>query len=133
MASAPAINPFDAEEVYAPIGPFSHATSAGGFVFVSGTGGLDGDGRVISDDVVEQAEVMMENVGTILAERGLGFDDLAKVTLYLTDMDDYDRVNEVYEEYVPERPPARTCVEVSKLPARERVKLEAVAVEAQDP
>lgn len=119
---------YNAPEVYTPIGPFSHGTAAGQFVFVSGTGGLDETGEVVSPDVGEQARAMMENVEQILAGADLTFDDLVNVTLYLTNMDDYGRVNEIYGEYVSADPPSRTCVEVSRLPVEERVKLEAVAM-----
>jgi 2-iminobutanoate/2-iminopropanoate deaminase len=121
--------PFNSESVYTPVGPFSHGSKAGEFVFVSGTGGLDGEGEVVSDDVADQARAVMENTSEILAERGLTFEDVVKVNLYLTNMDDYEKVNEIYAEYVPEDPPARTCVEVSRLPVEERVKIEAVAHE----
>lgn len=118
---------FNSEQVYEPVGPFSHGAGTDDLVFVSGTGGLDEAGDVVSADVTEQARAMMENVEAILADRGLSFDDVVKANLYLTNMDDYERVNEVYAEYVPADPPARTCVEVSRLPVSERVKIEVIA------
>lgn len=120
---------FNAGDVYRPIAPFSHGATAGDFVFISGTGGLDNEGTVVSDDVAEQARAMMENVASILDERDLTFDDAVKATVYLTDMDDYEKVNEVYEKYVSDDPPARTCIEASRLPAQERVKIEVIAQE----
>ncbi|WP_248898170.1 RidA family protein [Haloplanus halobius] len=121
--------PFDSDAVYSPVGPFSHGSAAGDFVFVSGTGGLNRDGVVVSDDVAAQARAMMENTEKILAEDGLTFDDVVKTNLYLTNMDDYGTVNDIYAEYMPETPPARTCVEVSRLPVQERVKIEVIAYE----
>lgn len=119
--------PFNSEAVYTPVGPFSHGSAAGDFVFVSGTGGLDRDGDVVSDDVGDQARTMMENSAKILAEHDLTFSDVVKANIYLVNMDDYGTVNDVYAEYMPEDPPARTCVEVSRLPVKERVKIEAIA------
>lgn len=119
--------PFNSEAVYTPVGPFSHGSAAGDFVFVSGTGGLDQDGTVVSDNVEDQAHSMMENAEKILAENNLTFSDVVKANIYLVNMDDYGRVNAVYAEYMPENPPARTCVEVSRLPVEERVKIEAIA------
>jgi len=118
---------FSSDAVYTPVGPFSHGSAADDFVFVSGTGGLDQDGDVVSDDVADQARAMMENTAEILAEHDLTFDDVVKANIYLVNMDDYGKVNEIYAEYVPDEPPARTCVEVSRLPVQERVKIEAIA------
>lgn len=121
--------PFNSEAVYTPVGPFSHGSAAGDFVFVSGTGGLDQDGAVVSDDVADQARAMMENTAEILDEHDLTFEDVVKANIYLVNMDDYGKVNDVYAEYMPDDPPARTCVEVSRLPVQERVKIEAIAYE----
>lgn len=109
-------------------GPFSHATSVGPWVFTSGMGGLDpGTGVVVSDDVVEQTEQALANVRAILAGAGCTLADVVKVVLYLTDMADYERVNRVYAQAFGDRRPSRTCVSVSALPLRERMKLETVA------
>ena len=109
-------------------GPFSHATVVGPWVFTSGMGGLDPEtGEVVSDDVIEQTEQTIRNVQAILAAAGCTLADVARATLYLTDMADYARVNAVYEKAFAPHKPARTCVAVSALPVRERMKIDTVA------
>lgn len=112
-----------------PPGPFSHAASVGEWVFSSGMGGLDPQsGQVVSDDVIAQTEQAITNTERILAAAGCSLQDVVKVVLYLTDMQDYPRVNAVYEKRFAPHKPARTCVAVSALPVRERMKLDAVAI-----
>lgn len=112
-----------------PPGPFSHASSAGEWVFSSGMGGLDPkSGQVVSDDVIAQTEQAITNTERILASAGCSLQDVVKVVLYLTDMQDYPRVNAVYEKRFAPHKPARTCVAVSALPVRERMKLDTVAI-----
>ena len=81
-----------------------------------------------SDDVIEQTEQSITNTERILAAAGCTLQDVAKVVLYLTDMQDYPRVNAVYEKRFAPHKPARTCVAVSALPVRERMKLDAIAI-----
>ena len=109
-------------------GPFSHATMVGPWVYVSGMGGLDpSTGQVISDDVIEQTRQTIVNLKAILEAAGATLQDVVKATVYLTDMADYPRVNKVYEEGFAPNKPARTCVAVSALPVRERMKIDLVA------
>jgi 2-iminobutanoate/2-iminopropanoate deaminase len=109
-------------------GPFSHATVIGPWVYVSGMGGLDPKtGEVVSDDVIEQTRQSIRNVEAILAAAGCTLQDVVKAVVYLTDMADYPRVNKVYGEAFAPNKPARTCVAVSALPVRERMKFDAVA------
>jgi 2-iminobutanoate/2-iminopropanoate deaminase len=111
-----------------PPGPFSHATVIDNWVYTSGMGGLDPrTGEVVSDDVIEQSHQAMRNVEAILKAAGCTLQDVVKAVVYLTDMADYPRVNKVYEEAFAPNRPARTCVAVSALPVRERMKLETVA------
>jgi 2-iminobutanoate/2-iminopropanoate deaminase len=119
----------DVSEAPRPPGPFSHAAVMGGWVFTSGMGGLDpATGQVVSDDVIEQAEQALRNTEAILRGAGCSLRDVVKATLYLTDMADYERVNRVYEQAFAPHRPARTCVAVSSLPVRERMKLDTIAV-----
>ena len=112
-----------------PPGPFSHAASVGEWVYTSGMGGLDpAGGQVVSDDVIEQTEQAITNTERILAAAGCTLQDVVKTVLYLTDMQDYARVNAVYERRFAPHKPARTCVAVSALPVRERMKLDTVAI-----
>lgn len=111
-----------------PPGPFSHATIVDAFVYTSGMGGLDPKtGQVVSDDVIEQTIQSIKNVEAILAGAGCTLKDVVKATVYLTDMADYSRVNAEYEKAFAPLKPARTCVAVSALPVRERMKIETVA------
>ncbi|MBM2715030.1 MULTISPECIES: RidA family protein [Mesorhizobium] len=116
----------------APDGPFSHAAVVGPWVFVSGMGGMDPRTReVVSDDIVEQTKQSLANVMAILKACDCRPDDIVKVVVYLTDMADYDRVNAVYLNALAPHKPARTCVAVSSLPARERMKLDVTAFSAK--
>lgn len=118
----------DTKEAPAPPGPFSHASVIGPWVYTSGMGGLDpATGEVVSDDVIEQTEQSMKNVEAILAAAGCTLQDVVKAVVYLTDMADYPRVNAVYEKAFAPNKPARTCVAVSALPVRERMKIDTVA------
>ena len=111
-----------------PPGPFSHATVVSPWVFTSGMGGLDPKtGNVVSDDVIEQTVQSIKNVEAILAGAGCTLQDVVKATVYLTDMADYPRVNAIYEKAFAPNKPARTCVAVSALPVRERMKIETIA------
>jgi 2-iminobutanoate/2-iminopropanoate deaminase len=116
-------------EAPVPPGPFSHAAVVGDWVFVSGMGGLDPrTGQVVSDDLREQTRQSLENIRAILAAAGCTLQDVVKATVYLTDMADYPIVNAIYAEYMGAHRPARTCVAVSALPVRERVKLDVIAL-----
>ena len=111
-----------------PPGPFSLAAVADNWVYSSGMGGLVPEtGQVISDDVIEQSIQALKNTEAILAAAGCTLQDVVKATVYLTDMADYPRVNAEYEKAFAPHKPARTCVAVSSLPVRERMKLDAVA------
>ncbi len=117
----------------APPGPFSHATVVGSWVFTAGMGGLDPRTReVVSDDVIDQARQSIANLRAILSAAGCTLSDVVKAVVYLTDMADYSGVNAVYEQAFGTHRPARTCVAVSALPVRERVKIECVAYKAAD-
>lgn len=119
-------------EAPAPPGPFSHATVLGSFVFTAGMGGLDpATGQVVSDDVREQTHQAMRNTIAILAAAGCTLRDVVKATVYLTDMADYPLVNAIYAEYMGDHRPSRTCVAVSQLPVRERMKLDVIAARAE--
>ena len=110
------------------IGPYSQAVRSGEFVFLSGQIALDPKtGSLIEGDVADQAERCMKNLVAVLAA-GLGFDNVVKTTIYLTDMANFAKVNEVYGTFVGERPPARATVAVSGLPLGSLVEVDAIAV-----
>ncbi|TKX44843.1 RidA family protein [Halorubrum sp. SD690R] len=110
------------------IGPYSQGTLNDGRVYVSGQGPVDPDsGEIVSDDVAEQTARTLENVAAILDAAGSSFDDVVHANVYVTDMDDYKTVNEVYAEYMTEPYPARAAMEVSRLPIEIAVEIEVVA------
>src|SRR4051794_1851608 len=107
--------------------PYSQAISAGGFVFVSGQLGLNPGDTAISGGIEEQTERIFANLGAILAEAGTGLDRLVKTTVFLQDLGDFQAMNGVYAQHVGDRPPARSTVEVAKLPSGALVEIEAIA------
>jgi len=111
-----------------PVGPYSIATEANGLVFLSGQVALipETGGRA-PDDVTEQAHQVMRNIGAVLGDVGLGFDDIVKTTVFLGDIADYPAVNEVYAGYFDGPPPARSAVQAGALPGGFLVEIEVVA------
>ena len=109
--------------------PYSQAILSGELVFVSGQLGLrPGETSPVGETVEEQTEQVLTNVRAILEEAGSGLERLVKTTVFLVDLGDFAAMNEVYARHVGERPPARSTVEVSALPSRARVEIEAIAV-----
>jgi 2-iminobutanoate/2-iminopropanoate deaminase len=109
--------------------PYSQAIKAGGLVFVSGQVALrPGSSEPVSSAVGEQTEQVFANLRAILEAAGSGLDRIVKTTVYLTDLGDFQGMNEVYGRHVGELPPARATVEVSKLPAGALVEIEAIAL-----
>ena len=112
----------------APVGPYSVATEANGFVFVSGQVGIDpATGAMAEGGVAAQTRQIMENIGSILGEVGLGYADIAKTTIFVTDMSDFGTVNAVYGEFVGDSKPARSTVGVASLPLGVPVEIEVIA------
>jgi 2-iminobutanoate/2-iminopropanoate deaminase len=111
-----------------PIGPYSTATEANGFVFISGQVALDPDtNQPIEGDVEAQAGRVMENLKRVLGDLSLSFDDIVKTTIFLADMADFPVVNGVYAGYFADAPPARSTVQAAGLPAGFLVEIEAIA------
>jgi 2-iminobutanoate/2-iminopropanoate deaminase len=108
--------------------PYSQAIKAGGFVFVSGQLGLRAGESELVGGIAEQTEQVFQNLGAILAEAGSGLDRLVKTTVFLTDLGDFQAMNEVYARHAGDTPPARSTVEVSALPSDAKVEIEAVAL-----
>lgn len=112
----------------ASLAPYSTATEAGGLVFLSGQVALDpATGERAPDDVETQARRVMENIGAILGDLGLAYDDIAKTTVFLADIDDFATVNEVYKSYFGDAYPARSAVQAGALPGGFLVEIEVVA------
>jgi 2-iminobutanoate/2-iminopropanoate deaminase len=109
--------------------PYNQAVKAGGLVFVAGQLGLEPDATaMIGPGIAEQTEQVLRNLAAILEEAGSGLDKLVKTTVFLQNLDDFGGMNEVYARHVGDRPPARSTVEVAKLPSGALVEIEAVAL-----
>ena len=111
----------------AAIGPYSQAIEANGFVFASGQIPLNpATGEVEGTTIEAQAEQVMKNVGAILKEAGVGFENVVKTTCFLAEMADFVAFNSVYEKYFTGKP-ARSCVAVKQLPKNVLVEVEVIA------
>lgn len=110
-----------------PMAPYSVATEANGFVFVSGQVAIDpSTGERESDDVAAQAHRVMKNIGLILGDLGLSYDDIVKTSIFLADIGDFPGVNEVYGAYFDDHPPARSTFQAGGLPGGFLVEIEVV-------
>ena len=118
------------ESLPEPISHYTDAVEANGLLFVSGVVPVDGEGQVVGgDDVVEQTRQVFRNIGEVLATAGATFADVAKVTVFLTDVDDRAKINPVRQEVFGDTRPASTLVEISKLAVPgAKIEIECVAV-----
>jgi 2-iminobutanoate/2-iminopropanoate deaminase len=113
----------------APIGPYSPALRAGALLFVSGQIPLDAaTGQLVEGDIRVQTARVLDNLGELLRAGGADFSHVARTTIFLTDLNDFAAVNEIYAGYFSEPYPARATVEVARLPRDVRVEIDAVAV-----
>lgn len=111
------------------IGPYSQAVKAGGMVFCSGQIPLDpATGEFVSDDVSEQTEQVLKNLGEVLAAAGSSFANVVKTTIFLADMNDFTAVNQVYGRYFSDNKPARATVQAARLPRDAKVEIECIAL-----
>lgn len=111
----------------AAIGPYSQAVQAGDFLYVSGSIGINPQTGDVVDGIQNQTTQVMENLRSILLEAGAEFSQVVKFTIYLSDMDNFGTVNEIYGRYLKKPYPARATVEVSRLPKDVLVEIDAVA------
>ncbi len=113
----------------AAMGPYSQAIRAGKFLYLSGQLGVDPDtGDMMGDDLETQTRQSVKNIGSILSSVGLSFADVIKTIVFLSDMQNFSRMNKVYQEYFNIDPPARSCIEVSRLPKNALIEIESVAI-----
>lgn len=110
------------------IGPYSPAIQAGSLLFLSGQIPLDARGQLISGDIAAQTAQVMRNIGALLAAAGASFDHVVRTTVYLADMNEFAAMNEVYGGFVSNPPPARSTVQVARLPRDVRVEIDVIAV-----
>lgn len=113
----------------APIGPYAQAISANGFIFTSGQIAIDAaSGRLVDGTVKEQAHQVFKNLSYVLQAAGSSLDTVIKTTIFLKHMDDFAEVNEIYSEYFGKALPARSTVEVSRLPKDVLIEVECIAL-----
>lgn len=114
----------------AAIGPYSQAVRAGNFVFLSGMLGIDPQtGSFAGATIAKQTHQILKNIAALLASEGLTADNVVKTTVFLKNLSEFNEVNTIYAELFGANPPARSCVEVSRLPKDALVEIECIAVD----
>ena len=112
-----------------PVGPYSQAISAGEFVFCSGQIALDPvSGTLVKGDIRLETTRVMENINEVLRSAGCSLGTIIKTTIYIRNMDDFPKINEVYGSYFNEKPPARATIQVARLPKDAHVEIECIAI-----
>jgi 2-iminobutanoate/2-iminopropanoate deaminase len=123
--------PIFTSEAPAAIGPYSQAVRTGRFLFCSGQIPLDPkSGQIVSGDIATETRRVLDNIAAILRKEGLTFDNVVKTTIFLTNLGDFQTVNEIYGSYFKQDPPARSTVQVSALPRGANVEIEVIAAAA---
>ena len=116
------------EQAPAAIGPYSQAIRIGDFLYTSGQIALDPDsGIFLSGEIEEQPEQTLKNISAILQAGGVNFENVVKTTVYLSDLNHFSRMNQVYEKYFSKTKPARACVQVAGLPKGAKIEIDAIA------
>lgn len=117
------------ETKHAPeaIGPYSQAIQMGNWLFTSGQIPLTPEGKLVEPDIEKQTHQTIKNVQAVLAAAGCQLEDVVKTTLYVKDLRHFDQINTVYGEYFSKHKPARSCVEVSRLPKDVLIEIEVIA------
>jgi 2-iminobutanoate/2-iminopropanoate deaminase len=111
------------------IGPYSQAVRANGFIYISGQGAIDpATGALVAGGIAEQTARALDNLKAIVEAAGSSLDHAVKVTVFLKDMNEFAAMNEVYARYFPKNKPARTTVEVARLPLDLRVEIDLIAL-----
>lgn len=113
----------------AAIGPYSQAILAGNTLYCSGQIAIIPEtGELIQNDIQAEAHQVLKNLGAVLKEAGMDYSNVVKATVFLKDLNDYSKVNDVYKEYFTENPPARAAVQVARLPKDVSVEISLIAV-----
>lgn len=118
----------NSKQAPAAIGPYSQAVIHQGLVYTSGQIALKADGTLLDGDVSAQTEQVFENLKAVLQEAGSSLSNVIKATVFIKSMDDFQKINEVYAENFQDHKPARSCVEVARLPKDVLVEIEVIAV-----
>ena len=118
----------NSDKVPEALGPYSHATVINGFVFTSGQIPLNPSTGELVTEIKAATKQSLENIKAILEAAGTSLENVVKTVVYIKNMNDFGDVNEVYGEYFKENAPARSCVEVARLPKDALVEIEAIAI-----
>ena len=110
-----------------PVGPYSQAVGIGDMIYTSGQIPFDKEGNLVSENIEEQTEKVLENLKSILEDNGSSLDNAVKTMVFLNDMNNFAEMNEIYSKYFVNSPPARSTVEVSRLPKDVLVEIEVIA------
>lgn len=111
------------------LGPYSQGIRFGDFVFCAGQGGFDPvTGRLVEGGIEAETRRVMQNLSAVLEQAGTSIQNVVKTTVFLTDLDEFKAMNAIYAEFFPSNPPARSTVQVARLPGGARVEIEAIAV-----
>jgi 2-iminobutanoate/2-iminopropanoate deaminase len=114
-----------------PIGPYSQAIQSGNMLFISGQIAIErSSGNLITGNIEQETKQVMYNLDVILKEAGMDFSHVVKSTIFLKDMNNFPRVNEIYGQHFQAQPPARETVEVSRLPKDVNVEISCIAVKS---
>lgn len=117
------------EKAPKPIGPYSQAVELDGFLFISGQIAIEPKtNQLITKSIEDETKQVLENIKAIVEKAGYDMSDIVKTTIYLTDLNDFQKVNEVYAEYFSEKPPARETVQVQRLPKNAKIEISAIAI-----
>ncbi|MBT4259306.1 MAG: RidA family protein [Nitrospinaceae bacterium] len=112
----------------AAIGPYSQAIRIGDFLYTSGQIALDPkSGKFLSGEIKEETEQTLRNISAILQADGLELENVIKTTVYLSDLNDFVQMNQIYEKYFSKNKPARACVQVAALPKGAKIEIDAIA------
>ncbi|WP_343128047.1 RidA family protein [Buchnera aphidicola (Takecallis taiwana)] len=115
-----------------PIGPYSQGIKRNNIVVTSGQIALNENNEIISDNIIEQTKIILQNIKQIIQKSGLTIHDIIKITIFVTQLNEMNQINIIYNDFFQKhhaRLPARTCVEVSKLPKNAKIEIEAIAIQ----
>lgn len=122
------IKPVYTDKAPQVVGPYSQAISSGDMIFCSGQIGIDPTNGNLVEGIKAQTEQVMKNLGNVLTAAGISFDRVVKTTIFITDMNNYATVNEIYASFFNEHKPARSTVAVASLPKAALVEIEMIAI-----
>ncbi len=121
------IKKVNTEKAPAAVGPYSQAVIAGDYIFVSGSLGIDSATGKLKESLEDQVTQALINMKNILASEGIGIEKVVKTTVFLADMNDFQSMNKIYAEFFGDTKPARSTVEVARLPLDAKFEIEAIA------